>query len=193
MENKRGKEIIIVFGPPGVGKGTQAALLAERLGYKHISTGQVIRESIVNGSEIGKKVEKIMSTGQLISDDLIIKIIEEFFEKNKHSSGFILDGSPRTVNQAEFLEEFVKVKFPANIKILNLISREEILIERLLKRAEIEHRADDTEEIIKNRLEVYRKQTAPVLSFYKGKHPIININGERTPEEVYKETIKSLE
>lgn len=183
---------IIMFGPPGVGKGTQAKLLAENINYVHLSTGNILREEVKKGSELGKQADIIMKQGILLSDDLTIKIVEEFMSNHSNALGFIFDGFPRTINQAELLEKtFIKFNIK-DIKVISLSANEQELIKRLLKRAEIEKRADDNEETIRKRLSLYQKETLPMLDFYKKKCPVININGIGAIEEIQKNIIKAL-
>lgn len=182
----------IIFGPPGAGKGTQASILSKTLHYTHLSTGQLLRDAIKAGSELGKKVEKIINRGNLISDEMISEIIGSFLSKNKDLEGIILDGYPRTVKQCHTMADYSK-KYNLEIEIINLTADYKDLVKRLLKRAEIEKRKDDTEETIKTRLKVYEKETAPVLDFYKSsKTPIYNINGLGSIEEVSKKLLEKI-
>jgi adenylate kinase len=169
--------IVIIFGPPGVGKGTQAAMLAKKSNLIHFSTGETIREEIKKGTELGKTVDNIVKKGELISDDIIINMIEDKLSGNVNANGILFDGFPRTLNQAEMLELILEKKKIHDVKIINLTADNEELIKRLVNRGKIEGRHDDNEEVIKNRLEVYEKQTAPVIKFFKNKIKIINING----------------
>lgn len=178
---------LIIFGPPGVGKGTQAALLAEKLNLFHLSTGEYLRKAVSEGTELGKKAKAIMDAGLLVSDDIMIGIVKDALEKNMTgSNGFILDGFPRTLQQAKDLDKLFK-EFDFNeIKIISLTADENELIKRLLQRG----RSDDTEETIKKRLEVYLASTQPVLEYYNGR--ILEINGVGEIPEVNKRIINSL-
>ena len=193
-------KILIIFGPPGAGKGTQAAMLSKSLGYLHLSTGQMFRDAVKSGSELGKKVKKVIDAGHLVSDKMTSDIIDSFFSKNKNLGtarqtcqvpGIILDGYPRNVNQCYMMDNFSK-KYSLELEIINLTADYKELVKRLLKRAEIEKRKDDTEEIIKTRLRIYEKDTAPILDYYKDKIKICNVNGLGTIEEVNKRIMNSI-
>jgi adenylate kinase len=195
------RKVFVIFGPPGAGKGTQASLLSKSLSYLHLSTGQMLRDAVKEKSELGKKVEKTINSGNLISDEMISEIIDEFLSKSRDSGtarhcqvpGIILDGYPRTVNQCVTMDSFSK-KYNLEIEIINLTTDSKELVKRLLKRADIEKRKDDNEQTIKTRLEVYKKETAPVLDFYrKKKARIYNIDGLGTIEEVNKKVMSKLE
>ncbi|MBN1634699.1 MAG: adenylate kinase [Ignavibacteria bacterium] len=179
---------LIIFGPPGVGKGTQAAQIASKLGLFHLSTGEYLRKAVEEKTELGIKAKEIIDRGELVPDEIMIGIVKDALEKNITPEGFILDGFPRTIKQAEELEKIFEEIGHKDITILSLNADAEEIFRRLLKRG----RSDDSEETIKNRLEVYEKTTAPVLSFYDGKHNIININGLGGIEEIYKRIILSL-
>jgi adenylate kinase len=178
---------LIIFGPPGVGKGTQAALLAEKLNLFHLSTGEYLRKAVSEGTELGKKAKAIMDAGLLVSDDIMIGIVKDALEKNvSGGNGFILDGFPRTLQQAKDLDNLFKELEFNEIKVISLTADENELIKRLLQRG----RSDDTEETIKKRLEVYLASTQPVLEYYDGR--IIEINGVGEIPEVNMRIINSL-
>lgn len=176
---------LVFLGPPGSGKGTQAVRLAEKLGVAHLSTGDVLRDAVKKGTELGKRAEKHMSAGELVPDDLIIGIIEEKVNSGELSHGFILDGFPRTIPQAESLDKmFEEHSMSLDLVILFDVSDDEIF-RRLEGRAKIEGRADDNREVIANRLEVYRKQTQPIEDHYRKVAKLVEIKGEGTPETVF--------
>jgi adenylate kinase len=179
---------LIIFGPPGVGKGTQAAQIASKLSLFHLSTGEYLRKAVEEKTELGIKAKEIIDKGELVPDELMIGIVKEALLRNITSDGFILDGFPRTIKQAEELEKIFEELGHKDITILSLNADSDEIIRRLLKRG----RSDDTEETIKNRLEVYGKTTEPVLSYYNGKHKIININGLGEIEEIYGRIISNL-
>ncbi|MBD3331702.1 adenylate kinase [candidate division GN15 bacterium] len=176
---------LVFLGPPGSGKGTQAKKLAEKLGYVHLSTGDVLRQAVADGTELGKKADGYMKAGELVPDDLIIGLIEEQVSAGKLKNGFILDGFPRTIPQAESLRDMLK-KYQVSLdKAVLLDVGEDEIMKRLLNRAKIEGRPDDTEDVIKNRIEVYKQQTAPIVEFYKGESILQTVRGEDTPENVF--------
>ncbi len=177
---------IILCGAPGCGKGTQSALLVEKYGLKHLSTGDLLRAEMQSGSEVGKKASEFISQGNLVPDAMIIEILLKAVDaESKDAAGFILDGFPRTVEQAIALEKAFEER---NNKISFLIDVQvetEELITRLLKRGETSGRSDDNLETIKKRLEIYEEKTAPVNDFYKGLNKYYAINGIGQIEEIF--------
>ena len=172
---------LIIFGAPGAGKGTQAKILAERLKLRHISTGEIFREELKNKTKLGiKAYENYWGKGVLVPDDVTIKILKNAIKNIK--DGFILDGFPRTIEQAKALDKITKID-----SVIVLDVPYHTLKSRLLKRAEIEGRSDDTPETIEKRFKVYREQTAPLVKHYKDK--IILIEGDRNPEEIEREIV----
>jgi adenylate kinase len=178
---------LIIFGPPGVGKGTQAELLAKELNLFHLSTGEFLRKAVSEGTELGKKAKVIMEAGMLVSDEIMIGIVKEALEKNiNDGQGFILDGFPRTIQQAQELDIlFGQLKYDST-KVISLTADDNELVKRLLLRG----RSDDTEETIRKRLEIYESSTQPVLDYYKDR--IIEINGVGEIPEVNKKIVNSL-
>lgn len=170
---------LIFLGPPGAGKGTQAIQLAESAGIPHISTGEILRSAIAAETELGKQAKSYMDAGELVPDSLLLDLIRARLQEPDATSGWILDGFPRNVSQAQFLDQLLVELNQAPITILNLIVPESVLIKRLLARK----RGDDTEETIQRRLVVYREQTAPVVAFYQD-HQLHSVDGDRTPGEV---------
>lgn len=187
---------LIIFGAPGSGKGTQSVFIKEKYNLLHLSTGDLLRAEIANKSELGILADSYVSKGELVPDEMIIRILDKtLYEKEKDGSysGFILDGFPRTVAQAEALEEMLE-KRGKNIDILlDLCVDEAELIERLLKRGETSGRSDDNLETIKSRLNVYHEKTSPVTNFYKnkGKHRIVH--GMGTVDEIFERICKEIE
>jgi len=158
--------IAVIFGPPGAGKGTQGDNITRMFGLPRVATGDMLRAEVEKGSALGREVEPIMTAGRLAPDDLVVRVIEERLRQTDAARGVLLDGFPRTVAQAEALDRMLRAGGRAVDLVLVLEVPREVLIERLLRRAEAEGRADDTPETIGRRLEVYGQQTAPVLDWY---------------------------
>jgi adenylate kinase len=188
---------IILFGPPGAGKGTQAQILKDILGVPQLSTGDMLRAAVNAGTDLGKKAEKIMSAGGLVSDDIIIGMISERISKKDCDKGFMLDGFPRTVAQAEALDKMLSVKSKKIDVVIEIQVPDSELKNRVIKRAEEtiakgeKPRSDDNLETFTKRLETYWKQTAPVLPYYKAKNLHKSINGMKSISAVT-EDIKKL-
>ena len=168
---------IIFLGPPGSGKGTQAKLLAERLGIQAISTGEILREAVREGTPLGLKAKSIMEAGELVPDDLMIALIQGRLAAPDGRRGFILDGFPRTVQQAESLEKLLAGNGTALNAVLNLSVPEAVLVDRMHGRALEEGRADDRPETILERLRVYRDKTEPLVGFYRGRRLLADVDG----------------
>jgi adenylate kinase len=185
---------IILFGPPGAGKGTQAKFLVEKYNIIQLSTGDMLREAIKSGSELGKSLSLIMDKGDLVSDKIIMSIIEEKIDKDDCKNGMILDGFPRTLNQANELDELLNSKKIIIDYIIELTVDENLLINRIEKRAEenLDIRNDDTVDILKNRILVYKNDTLPVLKYYKDKNRLISINGMQSIEKVSNDLYKTI-
>lgn len=171
---------LIFLGAPGAGKGTQAQFLSEACQVPHISTGDILRTAVVDQSELGKKAQVYMDAGELVPDDLILDLIRERLGQEDTANGWILDGFPRNVPQANFLDELLdKIQQPCDF-VLNLDVPDEVLVTRLLSRG----RADDTEEVIRNRLVVYREQTQPLIDLYRGRQKLMSVDGNQPMEAV---------
>ena len=170
---------IILFGPPGCGKGTQATFISESLSIPHLSTGDMLRSAVSSGSEIGLKAKNIMESGGLVSDEIVLSIVEERIAKHDCENGFILDGFPRTVNQAEKLDLLLSTNNKLDFVLRIKVDEEEIL-KRLIDRA----REDDKPDIIKNRFKTYNAETEPLIPFYEERKILFNINGMQEIEEV---------
>ena len=179
MSEKKGLGLIFL-GPPGSGKGTQAKILAQTCNIPHISTGEILREAITNQTELGQKAQSYMDKGDLVPDELILDLIQERLNQPDAQTGWILDGFPRNVTQASFLEELLQKLNHSSSYVVNLEVPDQVLIARLLGRA----RQDDNEETISHRLKVYQEQTAPVVNFYRERGSLHSVNGHRLPEEV---------
>jgi adenylate kinase len=203
--------ILVFLGPPGAGKGTQAKLLSQRMGFLHLSTGDLLREAVKNQTPLGKKAKEYMDRGELVPDELIVQLIEETMPKD---GNVILDGFPRTVNQALALEEMLKGKGEKISKVLFFDVPDGVIIDRLSGRrvcskcgavyhvkynppkvegmcdlcgGSLVQRDDDKEEVVKKRLEVYRKQTQPLIEFYQDRGIIYKLDAEKGVEELFEE------
>ena len=176
---------IVLLGAPGSGKGTQAALLVEDLGLPHISTGELLRSAVKAGTELGVKAKVVMDRGELVSDDIMLGLIEERLSQPDAQSGFILDGYPRNLAQARALDELLdRIGQPVD-EALQIDVDVEQVIARIAKRAAEEGRSDDSEEVARNRMSVYADQTAPVVDYYAQKGLLSRILGEGSIEEVF--------
>lgn len=182
--------IVIFLGPPGAGKGTQAKRISDAQGIPQLSTGDMLRAAIAAGTDLGKKCKAIMDAGDLVSDEIVAGIIGDRIEELDCKQGFLLDGFPRTVRQAEILDEILKAKGRKVDVVLELQVDEEALVERLNTRvAETkargeEVRSDDNEETFRKRLGVYTEQTAPLVPYYAGQGLVKSIDGMRPIDEV---------
>ena len=177
---------IILFGPPGAGKGTQAEILVRDRGMVQLSTGDMLRAAIAAGSELGKQAKVIMDAGELVSDDIMIGMIAERMEDDDCASGVILDGFPRTVAQAQALDTMFADKGISLDSVIEIAVDETALFARIEKRAAETGgaRSDDNADVLKARLKVYHENTAPVLPYYKDKGQLVSIDGMQTVEEV---------
>lgn len=177
---------LIMFGPPGAGKGTQAQRIQERYGIKQLSTGDMLRAEVASESKLGLQLKAIMSAGELVSDEIIIELIANCITKPDCEKGFILDGFPRTVGQAEALDDMLQNMARKIDHVIVLDVDEDALVERIKTRAAEsgEARSDDNEETLRHRLEVYNDQTAPLLPYYTEKGIIRNIDGMASIDDV---------
>ena len=171
---------LIFLGPPGAGKGTQALALAEKLQIPHISTGDILRQALTARSPLGMEAQSYMDRGELVPDNLVQAMVEERLQQSDITSGWILDGFPRTVSQAEFLAGLLPKLGHGSVQVINLDVPDDILIERLLGRG----RPDDTEDVIRRRLEVYHADTKPLIGFYSDRQQLVYVNGNQTLEAV---------
>ena len=203
---------IILLGPPGAGKGTQAAKIVEKYGVPHISTGDIFRENIKNGTELGKKAKSYMDKGELVPDELVIEIATDRLSKDDCKNGFMLDGFPRTVHQAEKLDEFLKKNGRKIEYVLDIAVEKSELVARITGRrvckacgasyhivnippkkegvcdacgGELFQRADDTEETVANRIDVYESQTMPLIDYYEKQGVISHIDGSAGLDNVF--------
>ncbi|MFC1691795.1 adenylate kinase [Nanoarchaeota archaeon] len=204
---------LILLGPPGTGKGTQAVRMTEKYDIPQISTGDILRQAVKDNTELGQKAKEYMDAGNLVPDDVIIGIVEERIKQDDCKNGFLFDGFPRTIPQAEALEKITDID-----KVIELKTTDEVIIKRLSSRrqckacgaifgidippkeegkcdkcsGELYQRDDDQEEAIKNRLEVYHNQTMPLTKFYKEKDLLVEIDGEQKIPKIFEDVVAAL-
>jgi adenylate kinase len=177
---------LILFGPPGSGKGTQSEKIVEKFGLIHLSTGNLLRQEIADKTPLGLQAKSFMDKGQLVPDEVVIGMIASCLDKNAHAKGFLFDGFPRTVAQAQALDNLLALKKTSITKVIALDVLEEELVARLLKRGETSGRSDDTsEEVIRRRFAVYKDETEPVAYYYKHQDKFEAIHGIGTVEEIF--------
>lgn len=183
---------LVLLGPPGSGKGTQAVRLKDHLQVPHISTGDLLRAEVAAGSKLGLEAKEVMARGELVSDAILLGMLEERFSRPDTTNGFILDGYPRNRAQAQALDVLLaKIGQPADVAVL-LEVPSELLVERIAGRAKAEGRADDTPESVRTRLKVYSDQTAPVIDHYR-QHDILRaVDGVGSLDQVFARIIESL-
>ena len=184
---------IVIFGAPGSGKGTQSERIVEKYGINHISTGDVLRAEIKNGTELGKTAKGYIDQGQLIPDSLMIDILAGVLDSFKDSKGVIFDGFPRTIAQAGALKQMLAERGQEVSVMLDLDVPEDELVTRLIKRGQETGRTDDNEETIKKRLVVYHSQTAPLIDWYKSEGKYQHIQGVGTMEGIFADIVAAIE
>ncbi|MEO0059071.1 MAG: adenylate kinase [Bacteroidota bacterium] len=176
---------IVLFGKPGAGKGTQAEFLKSKYNLEHLSTGDIFRYNIKNETELGKLAKIFMENGELVPDDVTIKMLNDAVEKNSHAAGFLFDGFPRTIAQAEALDDFLASKNEIITATIALDADDEILVQRLLERGKTSGRTDDQDVgKIRNRYTEYNQKTAPLADFYKSQNKYFAVNGIGSIDEV---------
>jgi adenylate kinase len=184
---------VLLLGPQGAGKGTQAKRISAEYGIPHIASGEILRAEMEAGTELGRRVRDVYDRGDLVSDDLMIELIRTRLAQHDTEAGFILDGFPRTTVQAEALDEMFGDIGRSFSVVFALQIPDEVAFERLRKRAEIEGRADDTDEAIRRRLENYHRETEPLIEYYRARGNLVPIHGDRTENEVLAEIQSALE
>ena len=175
---------IVLLGPPGSGKGTQGVRLAEHLGIPKISTGDLLRQAVKDGTELGVKAKSFMERGLLVPDDVILGLIEEVVRSPAAASGIIMDGFPRTTAQAEAVDRLLAARNEQVHHVILLDVPEEELVNRMMGRARVEGRSDDTPDAIRKRFAVYREQTAPLIAYYQDREVVRAIPGTGSIEEI---------
>ncbi len=204
---------IILLGPPGTGKGTQAALLKNHYGVPHISTGDIFRENIKSNTPLGQEAKRFIDKGSLVPDEVTINMVKDRLAKDDCKGGFILDGFPRTIPQTDALDEFANIDAVVEIK-----SSDEVIVKRLTSRrmckvcgriygidvppkednvcdddgSELYTRDDDKEYVVRSRLATYRKETSPLVEYYKEKEKLVTVDGEQPIDDIFKEIVKKL-
>lgn len=183
---------VLLMGPPGAGKGTQAKKLEQALGLPQVATGDLFRENLKNETELGQLARRYMDKGELVPDEVTVGMVRERLSRSDCASGAVLDGFPRTVTQAEALEGLLEEMNGRLSVVISVKVPQDVLVERLLKRAEIEGRADDNEETIRNRMRVYHDQTAPLLDYYQAKGLLVEVDGEQSIEAVHEDILSTI-
>jgi adenylate kinase len=205
---------VLLFGPPGVGKGTQAKLLSQEFGVPHISTGDMLRASVAEGTELGKKAKAIMDAGQLVPDEIMVGIVRDILGSPRVNKGFILDGFPRTIEQARALTTIFNKLHISDYRVVNLHVDDDVIVRRLAKRlvcvedgkiyssetdgvaagspcpacgGRLVLREDDKEDTVRKRLAVYRSATAPVLEYYQSQGRVVSVDGSGNINQVHQE------
>ena len=186
--------ILIFFGPPGAGKGTQASLVSSKLNIPHLSTGDILRNKLLDSDNLSIKLKAIIDTGNLVSDEILNQIIESRINLPDCKNGFILDGYPRTIIQKNFFEGYLKKNDLSITMMFDLVVNENIIIERIKFRSNIENREDDKIDVIKTRIDKYHKETKPLSDFfstnYANKYYVIN--GNQEIEKIYQDILKKI-
>lgn len=178
---------LVLLGPPGAGKGTQASLLSDALKIPHISTGDLFRANISQGTELGKQAQEYMDAGKLVPTSVTADMVRDRLNQDDAADGFLLDGFPRTIEQAELLEKMLQEDGRSLDAVINYVVSEDVVVDRMLARG----RNDDNEDTIRTRLEVYREETAPLIDHYKD--VLLNIDAEGTVEDISCTTLNALD
>lgn len=184
---------MVLLGPPGAGKGTQAARISERLGVPAISTGDIFRANVAGETELGKQAKQYMDRGEYVPDSVTNAMVKDRIAQDDAADGFLLDGYPRTAAQVHELDTMLAEAGLALDVVLEITADNEVVVERLLKRASEQNRADDTEPVIRRRLEVYAEQTAPLAALYEAKGLLVRVDGIGEVDEVTERIMTGLE
>ena len=184
---------VLLLGPQGAGKGTQAKRISAEYGIPHIASGEILRAEMDAGTQLGKRVKDVYDRGDLVSDDLMIELIRNRLEQSDTESGFVLDGFPRTTVQAEALDSMFN-DIGRNFSVAFALQiPDEVAFDRLRRRAELEGRADDTDEAIQRRLDNYHRETEPLIEYYRTRGNLVPIHADRRENEVFAEIQRALE
>jgi len=183
---------IVLLGPPGAGKGTQAAKISAQYSIPHISTGEMLRQQVASGSPLGIKVKSILDSGELVTDEIIMQVVEARLSQPDCARGFLLDGIPRTVGQADSLGRLLSKMGNPKLRVLQITVPDKVLLERIQHRQGESSRSDDTAEVAAKRLQVYWDQTAPVASYYEHLGALITLDGVGTVDEVFERITTAL-
>jgi adenylate kinase len=184
---------VLLLGPQGAGKGTQAKRISAEYGIPHVASGEILRAEMDAGTELGKRVKDVYDRGDLVSDDLMIELIRNRLERPDTEAGFVLDGFPRTTVQAEALDSMFN-DIGRNFSVAFALQiPDEVAFDRLRRRAEVEGRADDTDEAIQRRLDNYHRETEPLIEYYRTRGNLVPIHGNRSENEVFAEISRALE
>jgi adenylate kinase len=185
---------VVILGPPGAGKGTQGKLIAEEAGIPHVNTGEMFRTEVAAESDLGRRVRAILDAGDLVPDDMTIEVVRARLAQDDTADGFVLDGFPRTLAQAEALDRLLEDLDRGELAVvLDFHVSDEVAIARLLGRAAEQGRSDDTPDKVKHRLQVYHEQTEPLVEYYRARGILVGIHADRTVEEVFAEVQQVLE
>jgi len=184
---------LLIMGPPGAGKGTQAKVLAERLGIPTISTGDIFRSNVGQGTPLGQQAKAFMDRGEYVPDELTNAMVRERLGQDDVQEGFLLDGYPRTLAQVAYLDEVLAEHGASLDRVVELTVDTDEVVDRLLKRAALEGRADDTEDVVRRRLEVYAEQTAPLTRVYRDRGILVQVDGMGSVDEVAKRALEAIE
>lgn len=175
---------LILFGPPNAGKGTQAKLIASEMGLVHLSTGDILRGEIAQGTELGKYAQEIMNRGDLVPDEVILKMVGNKIDAHRTGNGFVFDGFPRTLPQATALDKLLADRHTRIAGTVNIEVNDEELLSRMMERARKESRADDTPVVLNRRISTYKAETLPVAGYYESQGKFLSVNGVGTVEEI---------
>jgi adenylate kinase len=184
---------ILLLGPQGSGKGTQAKRISAEYGIPHVSTGDMLRDAIAEATELGRRVQPILERGDLVPDGVMVELIRERLSREDAAAGFVLDGFPRTIAQAEALDAMLREMGRGLTIVFELQLSDDACLERLLRRAQVEGRTDDTPEAIRNRLERYHEETEPVIEHYRATGNLVGIHADRSIPEVFSEIQEALD